>query len=109
MRDGERSNPSRLTVLCFEECPNASPMIRAAQDAVAMLGPEWELELVDLTTLADTDTRRGFGSPTILHQGRDLFGFDQPSTTTLSCRVYDGGLPSSADIARAAQNFDVQH
>jgi hypothetical protein len=34
--------------------------------------------VVDLGTLPDTDARGGYGTPTVLHKNRDLFGMPEP-------------------------------
>src|SRR5687768_2883044 len=41
------------------------------------LGPDYEL--IDADTLAASDPRGGYGTPTILHNGRDLFDMPEPS------------------------------
>ncbi len=35
--------------------------------------------VIDLDGLPPSDPRRGYGSPTILHGGKDLFGLPEPA------------------------------
>jgi hypothetical protein len=59
---------------------------------------ELTYDVVDLEQLPSTDMRRGFGSPTILFNGRDLFGTGSPGPT-MSCRLYKEGTPTPTLIA----------
>ncbi len=89
------------------DCPNVEPARTVLRGACAELGlsPVWsEWNRQDA---ASPEYVQGFGSPTILVNGRDVAGAaagDMPS----SCRVYesDGGLtgtPSTAQIVAALQ------
>ena len=35
-------------------------------------------QVVDLVSLPETDARRGYGTPTVLYRGRDIFGLPKP-------------------------------
>lgn len=93
----------QLVVLYFDGCPNTPPLLESARRAVARLGDPWELVRVDLEALPDDDPRRGYGSPTILLGGEDLFGLPAPSTSALSCRHYPGGLPTAEAVIDAVR------
>ena len=57
-------------------CAN-TPVLRARLQAV-MQECGWAFREVDLGILPDTDQRRGYGTPTILVGGTDLFGARTP-------------------------------
>jgi hypothetical protein len=91
----------RIEVLGFGGCPNTRTMRSNAQEAVKALGISAEVHYVDQEALRPDDRRRGWPAPTILVEGRDLFGLPAPSESTLSCRMYPGGAPSVEQIAAA--------
>ncbi len=90
-----------IQVLYFDGCPNTPPVIESAKAAAHDLGDDWQVEMIDLESLPEDDTRRGYGSPTILFGGKDLFGLPTPSSSTLSCRHYPDGNPTRASIREA--------
>ncbi|MGE3843360.1 MAG: hypothetical protein AB7I50_17455 [Vicinamibacterales bacterium] len=47
-------------------------------DALTMLGWSKDYQFIDADTLKPTDRRGGYGTPTVLHAGRDLFGMPEP-------------------------------
>ena len=106
MRDDQHTlNGARvmhtIQVLYFDGCPNTPPVIEAARAVAEDLGEDWEVEMIDLESLPQRDTRRGYGSPTILFEDRDLFGLPEPTSGALSCRHYPGGNPTRASIRSA--------
>jgi len=90
-----------IELLYFDGCPNTPPVIKATEAAVRSLGDDWALVRVDLKSLPEDDLRRGYGSPTILYQGRDLFGEPAPVSPALNCRHYAGGPPDRDRIFAA--------
>lgn len=96
-----------LTVLYFDGCPNTPPVIEAAEQAAALLGSDWSVSTIDLEALPDDDLRRGYGSPTVLVSGRDLFGAPAPTSATLSCRHYAAGVPDAHAIVAAVRADDT--
>lgn len=90
-----------LEILSFDGCPNTPPVVEATEAAVRSLGDDWQLVRVDLEALPEDDLRRGYGSPTILYKGSDLFGQPAPSSPTLSCRHYANGVPDRNRIVAA--------
>jgi len=92
-----------IQVLYFDGCPNTPPVIQSAKAAARDLGDDWRVEAIDLESLSEDDTRRGYGSPTVLYQDRDLFGLPTPTSNALSCRHYPGGNPTSASIRSALE------
>jgi hypothetical protein len=95
----------KVTLLYFDGCPLTPPVRRDVAQAVASLGKQAQFEQVNLSTLPPTDPRRGYGSPTVLVDGRDLFGLPPSVQCGLACRPYPGGLPTAtrwADLLSAA-------
>lgn len=90
-----------IEVLYFDGCPNTPPVIEEAEAVAIDLGDDWRVERVDLESLPANDTRRGYGSPTVLYAGKDLFGLPASSSSALSCRHYPGGNPTRESIRSA--------
>ena len=91
-----------IEFLYFDGCPN-TPQLREYLEA-ALDQSDGSFVAIDLMKLDDTDIRRGYGSPTILVDGRDLFDMPEPDAPTMSCRIYAGGLPKTDTlIARLSE------
>lgn len=101
--------PVRIELLYDRDCPNidaARQMIRAALAAAGESTGWVELDRADPAT---PDDRRGFGSPTVLVDGRDVAGDEigDGRSDASSCRLYRDecgcacGAPSAALIAEA--------
>lgn len=89
----------RIELLGFPGCP-LTPQLRANAQAALLLVPErWVLDEVNQETLASGDLRRGWPAPTLLANGRDLFGMPTPAVPAMGCRMYEGGVPSPERIA----------
>lgn len=87
-----------IELLGFPDCPN-TPTIRAnLKAALESLGPPWTFTDVNQQALPADDLRRGYPTPTILVNGRDLFGLARPTEPTMSCREYPGGVPDAPQI-----------
>lgn len=97
----EHGPAAKIEVLGFGGCPNTRTMRANAHEAVKALGLSAEVHYVDQEALPLNDPRRGWPAPTLLVEGRDLFGLPAPSVSTLSCRMYPGGAPSTEEIAVA--------
>jgi len=82
-----------IEFLYFDGCPN-TPQLREYLEA-ALDQSNGSFTAIDLTKLPETDIRRGYGSPTILVDGRDLFDMPEPNAPTMNCRIYPGGLPKT--------------
>ena len=94
----ENTKLIRIEILRFPDCPN-TPEFRERVQAAANEVGGFVLVAVDQQTLPTNDVRRGYPAPTALVHGRDLFGLPIPTSPTLSCRTYAGGLPSVNEIA----------
>lgn len=92
-----------IEFLSFEGCPNTPKLRESLNDALTQSNGSF-IE-VDLNQLNDDDIRRGYGSPTILVDGHDLFDLPTPSSSSMSCRIYAGGLPDTKSlIAKLNEN-----
>ena len=95
----------RLELLSFPGCPTAKVLHANLAEAIAQLGlVTCRIEPVNLTELEAGDPRRGWGSPTILVDGVDLFGKARPADEGMSCRIYPGGkAPTTEQITEQLQ------
>jgi hypothetical protein len=53
-------------------------MRRNLDEALKALGLAARYEVVDQDTLAESDVRRGYPTPTLLYADRDIFGMSVP-------------------------------
>lgn len=92
-------NSIRIEFIGLHGCPNAAPMLRSLKGAMRSLGMHVRIIQHDEKELAQRDDlRSGFGSPTILVNGADLFGLPTPPSAGMSCRYYPNGLPGIDQI-----------
>jgi hypothetical protein len=88
-----------IEFLGMDGCPNRSEMLASLQAALKDLKWDQTINKLDLISLSkQQDKRAGFGSPTILVNGKDLFGSPFPETYNPSCRYYPNGLPGTEEI-----------
>ena len=80
--------------LGFEGCPNTPELRKRFVEAQ----PNIEIIDVDLMKLTSGDARLGWGAPTILVDGKDLFDVSAIKNGNVSCRNWSSGLPSVAEI-----------
>ena len=88
------TSSKHVEFLGFEGCPNTPELRKRLVEAE----PDMNIVDVDLTGLANSDARLGWGAPTILVNGRDLFGVPSAQNGSVSCRNWSSGLPSIAEI-----------
>ena len=80
-------------------CPNTPKMWNALQKAMQELRWSIPVDSLDLLNLSEVkDLRAGYGSPTILVNGKDLFDASLPTTVDAACRFYRGGVPGKRQI-----------
>lgn len=85
-------------------CPNTPRLWQALHEALDELQWKFPIDSLDVNELSrERDPRAGFGSPTILVDGRDLFGVTPSNSLEPVCRYYRGGLPGAKDIIRKLQ------
>lgn len=72
----------KIVFLTREGCAN-TPTMRANLDkALHDLGGTQSYQIIDAATLQEKDTRRSYGTPTILVEDNDLFGRPRPQNIT---------------------------
>lgn len=89
----------QIELLGFPGCPNTPTMRDNLRAALASIGAGWSFVDTDQEQLPVGDMRRGYPTPTVLVNGRDLFGLPVPTAPSMGCRTYPGGVPSASDIA----------
>lgn len=88
-----------IELLGFPGCPNTPALRDHLRAALASIGTGWTFKDTNQEALPEHDLRRGWPTPTVLVNGRDLFGMPAPTAPSMGCRMYPGGVPSAADIA----------
>ncbi len=86
----------KLQLLYFEGCPNLAPAREALRDALAAERIEVGIDEIDVEAPDAPEWARGWGSPTILVDGKDLTGAAR--STAAACRLYKDGAPSVDEI-----------
>lgn len=88
----------KIEVQYFNGCPNSGEMIRRVKEAISSSEElvEYNEVLVEDNDLAEKLKFRG--SPTVLINGKDLEGREEPEAASLNCRVYENGLPGVEEI-----------
>lgn len=89
-----------IELLGFPGCPNTPALRDNLRAALRDLGSPAFID-TDQMTLPEDDPRRGWPTPTILVNGRDLFGMPEPTSAAMGCRMYPGGVPSVARVREA--------
>ena len=72
------SHEPRIVFLTRPGCTNTQVMRAHLDVAVSDLSLQQAYSVVDLTTLRSGDRRGGYPTPTVLVDGRDLFGMPEP-------------------------------
>jgi hypothetical protein len=75
----ERFSVRDLVFLTRDGCVNTTRMRSNLDQALKSLALPTNYEFIDADKLKPSDLRRGYGTPTVLYQGRDLFGKTAPS------------------------------
>lgn len=68
-----------LVFLTRDGCVNTTTMRGHLDEALGSLSLPTDYEFVNLETLAPTDPRIGYPTPTLLYRNRDLFGMTVPT------------------------------
>jgi hypothetical protein len=90
-----------IAFLGFDGCPNTPELRKRLVEAE----PNADICDVDLMALQSGDLRLGWGAPTILVRGKDLFGAPSNENGNVSCRNWIGGLPSAEEIQFALKEI----
>ena len=75
-----KASPSveQLVFLTRLGCVNTVTMRANLDDALNALGLSHQYQFVDADSLKPSDPRGGYGTPTVLYDGRDLFDMPEP-------------------------------
>jgi hypothetical protein len=75
----EKPQMDRLVFLTRAGCVQTKIMRVRFDAALKALGLQPDYQFIDADTLAESDPRGGYGTPTVLYDGRDLFDMPEPS------------------------------
>lgn len=67
-----------LVFLTRSGCVNTVTMRAHLDEALKALALPNDYQFIDADTLKESDPRGGYGTPTVLYAGRDLFGMVEP-------------------------------
>lgn len=67
-----------LVFLTRDGCVNTATMRASLDEALGVMGLAADYQFIDAGTLEGSDARGGYGTPTLLYLGRDLFGMAEP-------------------------------
>ncbi len=67
-----------LVFLTRDGCVNTQTMRTRLDEALHVLGLPTDYQFIDADILPDSDPRSGYGTPTVLFAGSDLFGMAEP-------------------------------
>jgi len=90
----------KIEIQHFRGCPNSPEMIRRVKQAIKSIEEKIEYNevLIESNKLAEKIKFRG--SPTLIINGKDFEGREEPEAASLNCRVYEKGLPSVNEIIK---------
>lgn len=99
----------RVLLLGFASCPNASMVRERLQEALDRVAGGTHLVYIDQEQLPPDDLRRGWPAPTILVDGRDLFGMAPPQSPSMGCRIYatPDGVPNVEELVERLREAGV--
>ena len=69
----------QLVFLTRQGCVNTTTMRANFDEALNALGLSHQYQFVDADSLKPEDPRGGYGTPTVLYDGRDLFDMPEPA------------------------------
>jgi len=75
---GRTQGPPGVAFLTRDGCPNSAALMEQLGLALAAAGLSTDVQLVDVGQLPSDDPRTGYGTPTVLVDGVDLFGAPTP-------------------------------
>jgi len=96
----------KIQLLHFDGCPNVDAARAVLRDALAAEKLDVPVEEIDVERADAPEWARGWGSPTILIDGKDVAGQERSSGSSC-CRLYADRAPSIESIrARIATSRD---
>lgn len=66
-----------LALLTREGCVDTTTMRSNVDEALRTMGRGVAYQIIDLASLPSTDARRGYPTPTLLYDNKDVFGMDE--------------------------------
>ncbi len=72
-------DPMRIELLTRDGCRNTPAMRDHLREALRRLGADAPFATLDIGRLPGSDPRRGYSTPTVLVESRDLFGLPTPT------------------------------
>ena len=75
---GAPATMKNLTFLTRDGCVNTPDMVNNLDDALAALNLPKDYQFIDIGKLPKDDPRTGYPTPTILWNGKDIFGMATP-------------------------------
>jgi hypothetical protein len=100
------ATPPRIELLGFPDCPNTPELRDNLKAALDSMGKGWTFTETNQEKLPESDLRRGWPTPTVLVNGRDLFGMPAPTTPSMGCRMYAGGVPDAQTLAGRLRSLE---
>jgi len=90
----------KIEIQHFRGCPNSPELIHRVKEAIKDIEEKIEYNevLVESNELAEKLKFRG--SPTLLINGKDFEGSEEPESAALNCRIYENGLPNVYEIKK---------
>jgi hypothetical protein len=82
VRSLERFSARNLVFLTRDGCVNTARMRSSLDEALKALALPTNYALINVDRLESSDRRRGYGTPTVLYNGHDLFGMAAPPAPT---------------------------
>ena len=67
-----------LVLLTRDGCANTAVLRPRVEAALQKMAAPPDFEVVSLDSLPEADVRRGYPTPTLLYEGRDMFGLPTP-------------------------------
>lgn len=75
---GEKRSMKDLVFLTRDGCVNTPDMVNNLDDALESLGWANDYQYIDIGKLPKNDVRTGYPTPTLLLNGKDIFGMAVP-------------------------------
>ncbi|GMU39050.1 MAG: hypothetical protein KJ057_17355 [Phycisphaerae bacterium] len=89
----------KIELLGSPDCPNTAIIREHLRTALKSIGADLTFQDINQDALPQSDLRRGWPTPTVLVNGRDLFDMAPPNSPAMACRIYPAGVPSAERIA----------
>jgi copper chaperone CopZ len=97
----------KIQLLHFPDCPNADVARAALREAMLREQVGADIEEIDTSRQDSPAWAKGWGSPTILVDGRDIGG-EHPVQGEASCRLYKDGAPTVDEIRRSIRGASAK-